>query len=290
MKSIMEAQALSYSYPGTNSQALRNLNMKIPEGTKTAICGHNGSGKSTFFLQAIGIHRPTEGHLAWKGSPLQYDRNTLKQLRQQVGLVFQDPEQQIILNTPLEDISYGMRNAGFPEQEINRRTEQMLASMGIEHLAEKPIHHLSLGQKKRVALAGVLVLEPELLLLDEPTAYLDRRSEQQLIEELDRIHQQGITVVMATHDMNLAYAWADWVLVMDKGQCVREGTPYEVFSHEEELELLGLEQPILLDIWNAMPESVRQGKNAPRDVRSFKQFMEENTASLFSHSAGAKVE
>ncbi|WP_028548543.1 energy-coupling factor ABC transporter ATP-binding protein [Paenibacillus sp. UNC451MF] len=283
MNPIMEARELSYSYPGTKVQALHDLNLKIPEGTKTAICGHNGSGKSTFFLQAIGIHRPTKGHLAWKGSPLQYDRNALKQLRQQVGLVFQDPEQQIILNTPLEDISYGLRNAGVSEQEINKRAEHVLTSMGIQHLAETPIHHLSLGQKKRVALAGVLVLEPKLLLLDEPTAYLDRQSEQQLIEELDRIHQQGITVVMATHDMNLAYAWADWILVMDKGRCVREGTPYEVFSREEELKSLGLEQPMLLELWNAIPEFVRQGKDAPRDVTGFKRFLETNRSLLFTN-------
>lgn len=282
MKSIMEAQALSYSYPGTKSQALRHLSMRIPAGAKTAICGHNGSGKSTFFLQAIGIHRPMEGKLLWKDTPLSYDRTTLKQLRQQVGLVFQDPEQQIVLNTPMEDISYGLRNAGVDELEITRRTGQIMASMGIEHLAQQPIHHLSLGQKKRVALAGVLVLEPELLLLDEPTAYLDRRSEQQLMEELDRIHQQGMTVVMATHDMNLAYAWADWILVMDKGQCVKAGTPYEVFSQEEELSLLGLEQPMLLELWNAVPEPVRKGMDAPRDVNAFKKLIQDNAASLFS--------
>lgn len=286
MKSILEARGLSYSYPGTASQALQNLNMNIPEGKKTAICGHNGSGKSTFFLQAIGIHRPVEGELVWKGKPLSYDRGTLRQLRQQIGLVFQDPEQQLILNTPAEDISYGLRNAGMREEEIARRTNQMLVAMELEQLADQPMHHLSLGQKKRVALAGVLALEPELLLLDEPTAYLDRRSEQQLIEELDRIHLQGITVVMATHDMNLAYAWADWVLVMDKGRCVREGTPYEIFRQEEELRLLGLEQPILLELWSALPESLRQGKEAPRDVKSFKRFMQINGADLFQNAAG----
>ncbi|MFC5649268.1 energy-coupling factor ABC transporter ATP-binding protein [Paenibacillus solisilvae] len=273
MKSIMEALDVIYSYPGTSADALRGLTMNIPQGKKTAICGHNGSGKSTFFLHAIGLHRPAAGTIIWKDSPLSYRSENLKKLRQQVGLVFQDPEQQLILSTPYEDISYGLRNAGIPEQEISLRTHSMLAAMGLGNLANTPIHHLSLGQKKRVALAGVLVLEPELLLLDEPTAYLDRLSEQQLIEELNRIHDNGITVVMATHDMNLAYAWADWILVMDHGKCLMEGTPVEVFNRENEIVSLGLELPLLLEMWGALPDSLRRGTNPPRNVAEFKQLI-----------------
>jgi cobalt/nickel transport system ATP-binding protein len=271
MTSILETIEISFCYPGTTKEALQQLSIRIPEKKKTAICGHNGSGKSTLFLHAIGIHSPSTGRVIWKNSPMSYDRKALKQLRQHVGLVFQDPEQQLILNTPYEDISYGLRNAGIQEAEIKRRTEAMLLTMRLEHLAHVPIHHLSLGQKKRVALAGVLILEPELLLLDEPTAYLDRISEQQLVEELDRIHSQGMTLVMATHDMNLAYAWADWILVMDKGQCVMEGTPYDIFSRTTEIEGLGLDSPMLLDIWHALPESVRQGILPPRTVEAFKK-------------------
>lgn len=278
MKSIMEARGVSYSYPGTQSEALQGLTMCLPEGKKTVICGHNGSGKSTFFLHTIGIQRPAAGQMLWKGEPVSYRQDDLKRLRQQVGLVFQDPEQQLILNTPYEDISYGLRNAGFSEHEINRRTHQVLASMGLEHLAATPIHHLSLGQKKRVALAGVLVLEPELLLLDEPTAYLDRLSEQQLIRELNRIHDNGITVVMATHDMNLAYAWADWVLVMDHGKCLTEGTPYEAFQQEDLIRSLGLDMPMLLEIWFSLPESMRGDTPPPRSVAEFKDLINKRWA------------
>lgn len=273
MQSLIEARDVTYSYPGTNVQALRQLNMAIRSGKKTALCGHNGSGKSTLFLQSVGIYRPVEGQMRWKGEPMSYDRHSLKKLRQQVGLVFQDPEQQLILNTPREDIGYGLRNAGVPEREVAERTVRMLGTMGLEALADTPIHQLSLGQKKRVALAGVLVLEPELVLLDEPTAYLDRRSEQLLMEELNRIHRQGITVVMATHDMNLAYAWADWILVMDQGRCVKEGPPDEVFNDAERLEAIGLDLPIVLDIWNSLPESLRYGEPLPKDVESLKQWL-----------------
>jgi cobalt/nickel transport system ATP-binding protein len=274
MKSIMAAHDVIYSYPGTGVNALQKLTMSIPAGKKTAICGHNGSGKSTFFLHTIGIHRPKAGGILWKDSPLSYRPEDLKKLRQQVGLVFQDPEQQLILSTPYEDISYGLRNAGIPESEINRRTQHILAAMNLEPMASMPIHHLSLGQKKRVALAGVLVLEPELLLLDEPTAYLDRSSEQQLLGELNRAYDNGITIVMATHDMNLAYAWADWILVMDQGKCLMEGTPHDVFTQDSMILSLGLELPLLVEIWNALPESVRTETNThPRSIAEFKAQM-----------------
>lgn len=280
MSTILETLEVSFSYPASQTKALNKLKLRIPEGKKTAICGHNGSGKSTLFLQAIGIYSPSSGQVLWKNEPLTYTRKELKQLRQDVGLVFQDPEQQLILNTPYEDVTYGLRNAAIPEPEITRRAEAILRTMGLEHLAHTPIHHLSLGQKKRVALAGVLVLEPKLLLLDEPTAYLDRISEQQLVEELDRIHSRGITLVMATHDMNLAYSWADWILVMDQGQCVMEGTPDEIFKDSKAINHLGLDRPMLLDLWEALPEASRQGVSAPRNVKDFTTLLQKARISL----------
>ncbi|MFD2170419.1 energy-coupling factor ABC transporter ATP-binding protein [Tumebacillus lipolyticus] len=277
MKPILEVQDLTYAYPGTSHLALQGMTLRIPAGKKTAICGQNGSGKSTFFLHAIGIHRPKSGALHWKGAPYSYQHKELAKLRQNIGLVFQDPEQQLILHTPYEDVSYGLRNAKLPEPEIRSRTESILEQMGLAHLAHTPLHHLSLGQKKRVSLAGVLALQPELLLLDEPTAFLDRRSEHQLVDELERIHQQGITLVMATHDLNLAYAWADWILVFDRGTCVMEGTPEEVFHEVEKIEALGLEMPMLLDIWQALPAAWRAGQRPPRDVASFKAWIKSHS-------------
>ncbi|MCR8631545.1 energy-coupling factor ABC transporter ATP-binding protein [Paenibacillus radicis (ex Xue et al. 2023)] len=271
MNSILEAHDVSYIYQGAKTAALQELNMRIPQGKKTAICGHNGSGKSTFFLHAIGIHRPASGQMIWKDHAISYHSKDLQQLRQRIGLVFQDPEQQLILNTPHEDVSYGLRNAKVPETEISSRTQSILQAMGLSHLADTPIHHLSLGQKKRVALAGVLVLEPELLLLDEPTAYLDRVSEQQLIAQLDRVHDSGVTVVMATHDMNLAYTWAEHILVMDRGRCLMEGSPQEVFKDEDKLKSIGLELPMLLEIWQSLPEKIRSGIIPPTNMAEFKQ-------------------
>ncbi|WP_239615601.1 energy-coupling factor ABC transporter ATP-binding protein [Cohnella mopanensis] len=275
MDSILEVEKVHYSYPGTKNEALRGLSLAVPQGRRTAICGHNGSGKSTLFLHAIGIHRPVAGHVRWKGANIGYSGSDLRELRRKIGLVFQDPEQQLILNTPYEDVSYGLRNAGLPEEEIRRRAEQSLAAMGLQTWAQTPMHQLSLGLKKRVALAGVLVLEPELLLLDEPTAYLDRQSELQLIEQLNRVHAQGITVAMATHDMNLAYSWADWILVMDRGQCVMEGLPGEVFAQEQRIRSLGLDLPILYEVWHALPYSIRRDSVPPRTMDSLRSLLKE---------------
>jgi cobalt/nickel transport system ATP-binding protein len=273
MSMLLEAQDMMYTYPSTDRPALNGLSLAIPAGSKTAICGHNGCGKSTFFLHSNGILRPQSGRLQWKGTDYSYRKADIHALRQRIGLVFQDPEQQLILNTPYEDISYGLRNAGFPEEEIRRRVEQMLVRMGLMHLADQPIHHLSLGQKKRVTLAGILVLEPELILLDEPTAYLDPKSEVQLLEQLDRIHAQGVTIAMSTHDMNLVYTWADWVIVMDQGRVVLSGTPLDVFQQTDTLMTLGLRIPMLYDLWLALPESWRNGAAPPRDMEAFKAWV-----------------
>ncbi|MFD7522501.1 energy-coupling factor ABC transporter ATP-binding protein [Paenibacillus chitinolyticus] len=273
MNPIMELADVVYSYPGTGKKALAGLSLTIPAGRKIALCGHNGSGKSTFFLHAVGIHRPQSGTVRWKGAPVSYKRQDLQELRRQVGLVFQDPEQQLILGTPYEDISYGLRNAGVSEPEIRVRTEAVLESMGLEQLAHTPIHHLSLGQKKRVTLAGVLVLEPSLLLLDEPTAYLDRASERLLLDELAYIGQSGVTVVMATHDMDLAYTWADEVLVMDQGACLLQGTPDRVFAETDTVERIGLELPMLLRLWRSLPRVLREGIDPPKSADAFGELL-----------------
>ncbi|SEG28693.1 energy-coupling factor ABC transporter ATP-binding protein [Paenibacillus sp. UNC499MF] len=270
---ILELADVVYSYPGTDNKALDRLSLALPAGRQIALCGHNGSGKSTFFLHAVGIHRPQSGTVRWKGAPVSYKRKELLELRRQVGLVFQDPEQQLILGTPYEDVSYGLRNAGVPEPEIRARTGAVLERMGLEDLAHTPIHHLSLGQKKRVTLAGVLVLEPSLLLLDEPTAYLDRASERLLLDELADIRRSGVTVVMATHDMDLAYTWADQVLVMDKGACLLQGPPAQVFAETETIGRIGLELPLLLRLWQSLPRELREGADPPRSADAFGELL-----------------
>jgi len=251
---LLEFEQVHYTYPGAKQAAINNLSLKIPAQKKCALIGQNGCGKTTLFLLANALYKPDKGKIIWQSKPLQYDRKYLVQLRQKVGVVFQDPEQQLVASTVEEDISYGLCNLGLPEIAIQQRVEQALIEFDLIELAQRPVHHLSLGQKKRVSIADVMVLKPELLLLDEPTAYLDRLHTRKLMTTLQDIHATGTTIVMATHDLDLVYRWADWMFVMDRGRLVLEGEPKDVFSQGDTLEELQLGVPLICEILRAVDE------------------------------------
>jgi len=245
---LLEFEQIHYTYPGAQESSLNGLTLNIPSGKKSALIGQNGCGKTTLFLLANGLYKPSSGIVRWHGKPLRYDRKYLSSLRQEVGLIFQDPEQQIVASTIEEDISYGLCNLNLPDQEIQARVEEILFEFQLTELAQRPVHHLSLGQKKRVSIADVMVLRPKLLLLDEPTAYLDIKHTRQLIKTLDKIHQDGTTLLMSTHDLDLVYHWADWIFVMDKGQLIIEGEPEDIFTQRKLLEQLDLGLPLIYQL------------------------------------------
>lgn len=263
---LLHFDDVHYTYTGSQAAALKGLTLTIPAGTKSVILGQNGCGKSTALFLADGLYVADRGSISWKTEPLKHDRTTLNRWRQRIGLAFQDPEQQLVAGTVAEDISYGLCNLQLTLPEIERRTEQAIADFHLQDLRDRPLHHLSLGQKRRVALAGVMALKPELLLLDEPTAYLDSIQTRTLLTELARIHQMGTTIVMATHDVNLAYEWADWLFVMHDGRLVLEGDPWTVFQHYEQLAWLQLDLPLLWQVWQAFPETWRLQRVAPRSL------------------------
>lgn len=246
----LEFENVSYTYTGTDQPAIDNLTLHIPAGQRCALIGQNGCGKTTLFLLANGLYKPQSGTIRWQGRPLRYDRSALLQLRQQVGLVFQDPEQQLVASTVEEDISYGLCNLGLPMAEVAQRVQQALVEFNLIDLANKPVHHLSLGQKKRVSIADVMVLCPQLLLLDEPTAYLDPRQTRNLLKLLENIRSRGTTIVIATHDLDFVYRWADWLMVMDQGKLVIEGTPQFVFAQRQVMEELELGLPTVLELFS----------------------------------------
>ncbi|MFL0604137.1 energy-coupling factor ABC transporter ATP-binding protein [Cylindrospermopsis raciborskii] len=245
---LLEFKEVYYSYMESQQLALNSLTLRIPSGKKCALIGQNGCGKTTLLLLANGLYKPNRGVVSWCGEPLTYNRNYLGRLRQKVGLVFQNPEQQLVAATVEEDISYGLCNLGLPVVEIQQRVEEVLIEFELTTLAQTPTHHLSLGQKKRVSIADVMVLRPELLLLDEPTAYLDIKQTRNLIAMLNKIHQHGTTLVMATHDLDLVYRWADWVFVMDRGKLMLEGSPHDVFGQRRLLEELELGLPLVCEM------------------------------------------
>ncbi|MBW4633167.1 MAG: energy-coupling factor ABC transporter ATP-binding protein [Iphinoe sp. HA4291-MV1] len=245
---LLEFEQVYYTYPGSQQSALNGLTLRIPNGKRSALIGQNGCGKTTLFLLANGLYKPDSGIVYWRGEPLRYNRDYLSNLRQKVGLIFQDPEQQLVASTVEEDISYGLCNLGLPTAEIQVRVEQALVEFGLTALAQRPVHHLSLGQKKRVSIADVMVLQPELLMLDEPTAYLDVKHTRNLMATLKKIHRDGTTLLMATHDLDLVYRWADWIFVINQGQLLLEGKPQDVFMQRELLEELELGVPLTYEI------------------------------------------
>mgnify|MGYP001299839880 CR=1 FL=1 len=275
---LLEMDQVHFSYPGAARPALNGLSMSIPERKKCILLGRNGCGKSTLLLHANVIYRPQRGVVKWRGEPMRYSRRELSRIRQKVGLVLQDPEHQLVGATVEEDISFGLCNAGLPESTILQRLEKTLVRFDLLDLAQTPVHHLSLGQKKWVALAGVMALEPELLLLDEPTAALDSYHAGRLLEELDRLHEAGTTVMMATHDLDVALAWGEWIFVVDDGRLLLEGTPEEVFSQRDVLTELGLGMPLLAEIWQWLLEFGGNGRSVvgsgmPRNGKELRRWL-----------------
>ena len=241
MSSIFEFKDVYYSYPAQQDRsALNGFSVKIPEGEKVAVVGRNGSGKSTFFLHCNGLYRPRSGEVHFKGQPLAYDRQSLKSLRQQVGLIFQNPDDQLFSASVAQDISFGPLNLGLSEAEARKRVQEAAEICEITDLLERPTHALSGGEKARVALAGVLAMEPEVLVADEPLASLDPWVRLTIFNILQKIYDQGKTILMATHNLSVVRYWSSYVVVLDAGQVAFAGTPPDLLNDKPLLDKTGL--------------------------------------------------
>jgi cobalt/nickel transport system ATP-binding protein len=271
---LLEMRDVHYTYPMADQPAVQGLSLRIPAGRKTALIGQNGCGKSTLFLLADGLCRPQQGEIVLDGTPLKFDRATLNRWRQRVGLVFQDPEQQLVAPTVESDISYGLCNQNLPEAEVANRVRQTLADFQLTELARRPLHHLSLGQKKRVSIAGVMTLRPDLVLLDEPTAYLDPVQTRNLLGELENIARSGTTLLIATHDLDFVYQWAEWVLVMQEGRLLLEGETLQVFEKLQKLPDFELGMPLLWQMWQALPQKFKQKNQVPRSIEELTSILQ----------------
>ncbi len=269
---LLEFKDIYYSYPMAKVPTLEGLSFRLPKNKKTAIIGQNGCGKSTLFLIADGLCQPDRGTVTLDDIPLTFDRASLNRWRQRVGLVFQDPEQQLVAPTVAADISYGLCNQGLPDAEVATKVTKTLADFQLESLAMSPLQHLSLGQKKRVSIAGVMALQPELLLLDEPTAYLDPIQTRNLLTELEAISKLGTTLLIATHDLDFVYQWADWVLVMEQGQIVAEGETIQVFNQLQSMPDFELGMPMLWQMWSQLADKMPQ-VSAPRSIAEFNIYL-----------------
>ena len=251
MNYILQSDDIYFRYED-GTAALQGVTLKIEEGKKTVLLGGNGAGKSTLFLHFNGIYRPHRGTIFFDGEEIQYKNSFLKHLRKNIGVVFQDPDTQLFSANVYQDISFGPINLGLSEKEVKARVIDAMEKTGVKHLSNKPTHLLSYGEKKRAAIAGVLAVEPKVIVFDEPTAWLDPAGYRQIVRLIEEINRQGKTVVLSTHDVDLAYSWADLVIVMKEGKVIGQGTPQEIFQNKQLLSEASLVQPWLLEVYDKL--------------------------------------
>lgn len=250
---LLETREVDFSYPD-GTRALHGLNIGFARGRRTALLGRNGAGKSSLFALLNGIERPASGTVLFAGAGLDYSRAGLRELRRKVGIVFQDPDTQLFSASIREDISFGPLNLGLSTEEVRGRVTEVLKAVGLSALADRPTHALSYGEKKRACIAGVLAMRPEVLVLDEPTAGLDQPMCRDLLTLLNDLHSKGITIILATHDVDLAYAWADDIRVLDRGELIFSGATTDEQAATRILPPLGLQPPWVFELWQMLRE------------------------------------
>jgi len=248
---MIELRSISYAYPD-KTVALENLSLNIRRGEKIAVLGSNGAGKSTLFLILNGVYRITGGEIYFQGRKISYNKSDLLMMRQNTGIVFQDPETQIFSASVYEEISFGLENLGFDQGEIKTRVDEILRLLNITHIKDKPTHLLSYGEKKKVSIADILVMNPEVLIMDEPDACLDPAAVKNLVRLLDDLHAAGKTIVLSTQDVNLAYSWAERILVMKDGKLLKDASPPEVFADARVIGEASLELPLVFEMANTL--------------------------------------
>ena len=266
MTEIIKTGNLTFSYPPDEGkepvQALKGVDLSIVRGSFTVILGHNGSGKSTLAKHMNAVLLPVGGKV-WVDGMDTSDEDLLLEVRRRVGMVFQNPDNQIVANVVEEDVAFGPENLGVPTEEIQRRVAAALKAVGMEDFTLHAPHHLSGGQKQRIAIAGIIAMEPACIVLDESTAMLDPLGRREVLDTVRKLNREkGITIVLITHHMDEA-AMADRVVVMDSGSVVMDGTPEEVLVRVEELRAIGLAAPHTVELLHGLRQD---GFDVPLDA------------------------
>jgi cobalt/nickel transport system ATP-binding protein len=244
---ILEARDIRYRYP-RGQEAIRGISFHFRKGEKIALVGPNGAGKSTLLQMFNGMIRPDSGTMLIDNKPMQYDRASLRELRRKMGFVLQNPDRQIIAPTVYQDVAFGPVNLGYTEAEVKEAVTTALRHVGLSGFDRRPPHQLSGGEKKRVAIAGVLAMHPDVLVFDEPTSGLDPSGSEDLMELLDELNHEGKTVVISTHDVELAYPWADRAILLAEGKILREDVPDVAFGNARLVRMAHLSVPTLLEL------------------------------------------
>jgi cobalt/nickel transport system ATP-binding protein len=248
-ESIVSVKDVKFTYPAGVS-ALKGVSLEIGHGERVALLGPNGSGKSTLILLIAGLLMPNKGEIKVFGEST--TSKNFQKFRSRIGVVFQDPDDQLFNPSVIEDIEYGPKNLKLPEEDIKERSAHVLDKMGIEHLKDRPPHRLSFGEKKKVSLATALVLKPELLILDEPTANLDLVSRRGLLDTLNELNKAGTTIIVSTHDVEALPELADRIIVINHGAMLGEGRTSEVLQDLKLLGSAGLELPAIAKLFSEL--------------------------------------
>lgn len=251
------------TYLRENAETLKNISFSIAKGKRTAIVGPNGAGKSTILYHLNGLFTPSSGEIYFNEQLV--DKKLAKSLTSKVGIVFQDPDDQIISLTVRDDVAFGPLQLGIDREEAFKRVDKYLKLLEIEYLAHRNPSELSYGQKKYVTIAGILAMETEVFILDEPMAFLDPKGKESMISVMDMLHEAGKTVIVTTHDMQFVAEWAEDVIVIHDGQCLGKYTPAELFTNRDLIEMARLNLPPTIqlfqsfwsDAYGEMPLKVR---------------------------------
>lgn len=249
---VLQAENLCFAYEENGRYTLNDINFKIKRGSKVAFMGANGSGKSTLFLCLNGILRPASGKLYLNGQPFVYSKRGLLQIRKSVGIVFQDPDDQLFAASVAQEISFGILNLGVSREEAREEVEKIIKRLRMTEFREKPTHALSGGQKKQVSIADILVMHPQVLILDEPTAALDPKHVRMVNELVEELSQEGMTILMATHDIDYACEWADEIILMQEGKILKQAQPSEICRDGALLAKTNLEEPTAVRIYQKL--------------------------------------
>lgn len=244
---MIRANQISFQYED-GTLALSNMSFDTDKGQMIGVIGSNGAGKSTLFKCLTGLVKPSVGEILLENSALGYDKKSIKALRQKVNMVFQDPEKQIFFPRVYDDIAFGPRNLKWSESEVSQRVNESIEKTGLSQLVEKPVHYLSFGQKKRVAISGILAMNCEVIIFDEPEAGLDPSMKKRMVGILKELSAQGKKVIISSHNMDLIYELTDYVYVLHKGRLLGEGKPEALLSDETLLTQADLEMPWLVRV------------------------------------------
>lgn len=271
-KLILKIEDLYYTY-GNGKSALDGVSVDIYEGEKIAVIGSNGSGKSTFFLNVDGVLTPEQGKIFYRDMII--NKRNLNELRKNIGIVFQDADNQIIASTVRAEVGFGPMNLKLPKEEVLKRVDEALEYMNISHLKDRPPHYLSGGEKKRVSIADIIAMKSEIVIFDEPTAALDPLNAMMLEEVLLKLGDDGRTMLISTHDVDFTYRWAERVLVFSEGKIIADGVPLEIFQNIEILNAANLKQPTLLEVYESLVEKqiLKDIKAYPKSIQEFKEIL-----------------